>query len=158
MRLRTCGVRFRSVENRICVVAAAVLMVGVAASCSSDKAATPPPGVLPPGTAVLTVDGKDVGTTYTVSCQVIDWMTRIHTSLDASGVSAMVSNANHLKAEFVRFQDLAGFTGSYERELQGEATVTMTGPTYHITGAALGFNNARRTRLTAVTFTIKVSC
>jgi lipoprotein LpqH len=138
------GVRFRSVENRICVAAAAVLMIGVAAGCSSDKAATPPPGVLPPGTAVLTVDGKDVG--------------RIHTKLDASGVSAMVSNANHLKAEFVRFHDLAGFTGSYERELQGEATVTMTGPTYHITGAALGFNDAARTKLTAETFTIKVSC
>ena len=157
MHLRTCGVRFRPVENRICVAAAAVLMVGVAAGCSSDKAATPP-GVLPPGTAVLSVDGKDVGTTYTVSCQVIDWMTTIHTGLDASGVSAMVSNADHLKAEFVRFYDLAGFTGSYERERQGEATVTMTGPTYHITGAALGFNDAERTQLKAEKFTIKLSC
>ncbi len=158
MRLRTCGARFRSVENRICVAAAAVLMIGVAAGCSSDKAAPPGPGVLPPGTAVLSVDGKDVGTTYSVRCESIEWMTRIHTDLEASGVSAMLSNANRLKAEFVRFHDLGGFTGSYERELQGEATVTMTGPTYHITGAALGFNNAKPTRLTAETFTIKVSC
>ena len=65
---------------------------------------------------------------------------------------------HRLAAEFVRFDNLDGFTGSYERELQGEATVTMTGPTYHITGAALGFNTAKQTELTAETFTIKVSC
>lgn len=158
MHLRTCGARFRLVKNGICVAAAAVLMVGITAGCSSDKAAPPRPGVLPPGTAALTVDGKDVGTTYSVRCESIEWMTRIHTTLDKSGVSAMLSNANHLKAEFVRFEDLAGFTGSYERELQGEATVTMTGPTYHITGAALGFNNAKRTLLAAETFAITVSC
>jgi lipoprotein LpqH len=158
MHLRTCGARFRLVKNGIGLAAAAVLMIGVTAACSSDKAAPPRPGVLPPGTAALTVDGKDVGTTYSVRCESIEWMTRIHTALDRSGVTAMLSNANHLKAEFVRFQDLAGFTGSYERELQGEATVTMTGPTYHITGAALGFNNAKRTLLAAETFAITVSC
>jgi hypothetical protein len=42
--------------------------------------------------------------------------------------------------------------------LQGEATVTMTGPTYHITGAALGFNTAKPTELTAETFIVNVSC
>lgn len=158
MHLRTGGARFRPVENGIGRAAAAVLMIGITAGCSSDKAAPPRPGVLPPGTAAFTVDGKDVGTTYSVRCESIEWMTRIHTALDTSGVTAMLSNANHLKAEFVRFQDLAGFTGSYERELQGEATVTMTGPTYHITGAALGFNNAKRTQLAAETFAITVSC
>ena len=135
-----------------------MLLIGVTAGCSSDQAAPVRPGVLPPGTAVLTVDGKDVGTTYSVRCESIDWMTRIHTDVQTSGVSAMVSNADKLKAEFVRLQDLGGFTGSYERELQGEAAVTMTGPTYHITGAALGFNHAQPTRLKAETFSIAVSC
>jgi ipoprotein LpqH len=146
------------VDKRACVAAAAMLLTGVTAGCSSDQAAPARPGVLPPGTAVLTVDGKDVGTTYSVRCESIDWMTRIHTDVQASGLSAMVSNANKLKAEFVRLQDLGGFTGSYERELQGEAAVTMTGPTYHITGAALGFNNEQPTRLKAETFSIAVSC
>lgn len=138
----------------VCTVAAAALLV----SGCSDKAANPPRGVLPPGTAVLSIDGKDVGKTYSVSCQTVDWMTRIHTDLHAAKVSAMLSNADKLKAEFVRFHDLDGFTGSYEHALQGEAAVTMTGTTYHITGAALGFNNAERTRLKAETFTIHVSC
>ena len=135
-----------------------MLLIGVTAGCSSDQAAPARPGVLPPGTAVLTVDGKDVGTTYSVRCESIDWMTRIHTEVQAAGVSAMVSNANKLKAEFVRLEDLDGFTGSYEHALQGEAAVTMTGPTYHITGAALGFNKSEPTRLKAETFSIKVSC
>ena len=158
MHLRTRGARFRRVKNGIGLAAAAMLMIGITAGCSSDKAAPHKPGVLPPGTAVLSVDGKDVGTTYSVRCESIDWMTRIHTTLDRSGVSAMLSNADHLKAEFVRLQDLGGFTGSYERGLQGEATVTMTGATYHISGAALGFNDAKRTQLAAETFTIRVSC
>lgn len=135
-----------------------MLLIGVTAGCSSDQAAPARPGVLPPGTAVLTVDGKDVGTTYSVRCESIDWMTRIHTDVQASALSAMLSNANKLRAESVRLQDLAGFTGSYERELQGEAAVTMTGPTYHITGAALGFNRDQPTRLKAETFSIAVSC
>jgi hypothetical protein len=146
------------VEKGVCVAAAAMLLIGVTAGCSSDQAAPARPGVLPPGTAVLSVDGKDVGTTYSVRCESIDWMTRIHTDLHASGVSAMVSNANKLKAEFVRFQDLDGFTGSYEHALQGEAAVTMTGPTYHISGAAMGFNKSEPTLLKAETFSIKVSC
>jgi hypothetical protein len=142
------------VNRGLCTVAAAALMI----SGCSDKAATPPPGVLPPGTAVLSIDGNDLGKTYSVRCQSIDWMTRIDTDLHASNVSAMLSNADTLKAEFIRFDDVDGFTGSYEHALQGEAKVTMTGRTYQITGAALGFNDAQPTRLKAETFTIKVSC
>jgi lipoprotein LpqH len=146
------------VDKRVCIAAAAMLLIGVTAGCSSDQAAPARPGVLPPGTAVLSIDGKDVGKTYSVRCESIEWMTRIHTDLHASGVSAMLSNADKLKAEFVRLEDLDGFTGSYEHALQGEAAVTMTGSTYHITGAALGFNKSEPTRLKAETFSIKVSC
>ena len=135
-------------------VAAAVLLV----SGCSDKAAAPPRGALPPGTATLSVDGRNVGTTYSVSCQTIDTITRIHTDLGAQKVSAMLSNAEKLRAEFVRFRGVDGFTGSYEQARQGEAAVTMTGPTYHITGAAVGFNDAERTRVKAETFTVNVSC
>jgi hypothetical protein len=145
------------VKTELGVAVAAVLLAGAAAGCS-DTAASPQPGVLPPGTAVLSVDGKDVGTTYSVRCQSIDWLTRIQTDIAGSSVNAMVSAADTLTADFVRLRDLNGFTGSYEQQLQGEATVTMTGPTYHITGAALGFNKATPTRLKAETFAIKVSC
>lgn len=127
------------------------------AGCATAKQA-PQPGVLPPGTAVLSIDGKDIGTTYSVSCQSVDWMTRIHTDLRSAKVSAMLSSADTLKAEFVRFRDVDGFSGSYEHALQGEASVTITGRTYHIVGAALGFNDAERTRMKAETFAFSVSC
>jgi lipoprotein LpqH len=142
------------VNKGLCTVAATALMI----SGCSDKAATPAPGVLPPGTAMLSIDGNDLGKTYSVRCQSIDWMTKIDTDLHASNVSAMLSNADTLKAEFIRFDDVDGFTGSYQHALQGEAKVTMIGRTYHITGAALGFNDAQPTRLKAETFAIKVSC
>jgi ipoprotein LpqH len=141
------------VDRRVCVVAATALIVG---GCASGQAATPGAGVLPPGTARLALDGKQLGTTYAVQCQSIDWMTRIHT--DKPGVSVMLSRADKLTAEFVRFHDVDGFTGSYERDRQGEASVTMTGANYQIAGAALGFNTAEPTRVKAEKFTVVVSC
>jgi hypothetical protein len=143
------------VEKGVCAVAAAVLILS---GCAPGRAAAPASGALPPGTAKLTVDGKQVGTTYSVRCQSIDWMTRIHVDLPDAGVSAMLSNAGTLTTEFVRLHHVDGFTGSYERARQGEASVTMTGSTYQITGAAMGFNNAEPTRLKAETFTLTVSC
>jgi hypothetical protein len=143
------------VQKRICAVAAAVLLL---VGCAPGRAAVPGHGVLPPGTATLVVDGKRIGTTYSVRCQSIDWMTRIHADWHEAGVSAMLSSGGELTAEFVRLHDVDGFTGSYERARQGEASVTMTGPTYQIVGAAMGFNTAQPTRSKAETFTVTVSC
>jgi ipoprotein LpqH len=140
------------VEKSVCAVAAAVLILS---GCAPGRAAAPGSGALPPGTATLTVDGKPIGTTYSVHCQSIDWMTRIQVDLQHADVSAMLSSADTLTPEFVRLHDVDGFTGSYERARQGEASVTMTGATYQITGAAMGFNNDR---LRVEAFTVTVSC
>jgi len=140
------------VEKSVCAVAAAVLILS---GCAPGRAAAPPSGALPPGTAKLTVDGKQIGTTYSVRCESIDWMTRIQVDLQRADVSATLSSADKLTTEFVRLHDVDGFTGSYERARQGEASVTMTGPTYQITGAALGFN---KDRPRVETFTLTVSC
>ncbi|HXS87007.1 MAG TPA: lipoprotein LpqH [Mycobacterium sp.] len=139
----------------VCAVAAAVLILS---GCAPGRAAAPGSGALPPGTAKLVADGKQIGTTYSVGCQSIDWMTRIQVDLHDAGVSAMLSSADKLTSEFVRLHDVDGFSGSYERARQGEASVTMTGPTYQITGVAMGFNNTQPTRLKAETFTLTVSC
>ncbi|OBK41014.1 hypothetical protein A5658_19875 [Mycobacterium sp. 1245111.1] len=142
-------------EKCVCAVAAAVLILS---GCAPGRAAAPGSGTLPPGTATLTAEGKRIGSTYSVRCESIDWMTQIHVDLHEARVSAMLSRAEKLTAEFVRLHDIDGFTGSYERARQGEASVTMTGPTYQITGAAVGFNNAQPTRPKAETFTLTVSC
>ena len=110
------------------------------------------------GTAVVTINGKDLGVADTVQCAQVESLTIIRTGDEASGATIMVSNAYQLAAELVRIRDLNGFAGSYDRGLQGNATVTLTGSTYSISGAATGFNIAKPSALTTETFAIRVAC
>lgn len=145
-------------DRFVAAAATAVLVIGGAVGCSSSRASPKPkPGTLPPGTAALTINGKDLDLD-SVQCAPDEWLTTIRTGHEASGVTVMVSNAHQLAAEFVRIRNLNGFTGSYDRDLRGKAAVMMTGATYAITGAAMGFNNAKPSELTTETFAIKVSC
>jgi len=134
-----------------------VVSIG-AAGCSSHAAIKPAPGTLPAGTAELSVNGSTAQVTDAVRCESIEWMRTIRTGDADSGVTVMLSNANKLVAEFVRFHDFGGFTGSYDRQLQGEAAVAMTGPTYRIAGTAVGFADAKPTRRTTAPFELRVSC
>ena len=85
-------------------------------------------------------------------------MRTIKSGDEASGVTVMLSNAKKMVAEFVRFRNFEGFTGSYDRHLQGEAAVAMTGPTYRIAGTAVGFASAKATERTTEPFELRVSC
>jgi ipoprotein LpqH len=145
------------VNGRSLVVAAAVVMIGVAA-CSSQAANNRASGTLPAGTAELSVNGGASRVTDAVQCESIEWMRTIKTGDEASGVTVMLSNAKKLVAEFVRFRDFDGFTGSYDRHLQGEAAVAMTGPSYRIAGTAVGYTNAKPTKRTTESFELRVSC
>jgi ipoprotein LpqH len=145
------------VNGKSVVVAVAVVMIG-AAGCSSHPATKSAPGTLPPGTAELSVNGRTTRVTDAVQCESIDWLRTIKTGDEASSVIVMLSNAKKLAAEFVRFQNFDGFTGSYDRHLQGEAAVAMTGPTYRIAGTAVGYADAAPTRRTTEPFELRVSC
>jgi len=113
---------------------------------------------LPTGTAELSVNGSNALVTDAVQCESIEWMRTIRTGNRSSGVTVMLSSANKLLAEFVRFHDFDGFTGSYDRHLQGEAAVAMTGATYRIAGTAVGYADATPTRRTTEPFELRVSC
>jgi ipoprotein LpqH len=131
----------------------------VAAGCSSQPPEyQPPPGALVAGTAQVTVNGQDTGTTDAVQCSSTGSLTTIETGDPVSGVTAMVSNRDELAAESVAINNLGGFTGSYNAGLGGTARVTMTGRTYDITGTADGFDTANPSFRTSGTFAIKVSC
>jgi hypothetical protein len=112
---------------------------------------------LPPGTAALSVDGADVGTTEAVRCSDIAWSTMITTGDDDAGASVMISNANRLVVESVEIRNLNGFTGNYNRDLAGDASVAMIGATYRISGNALGY---KPTSIAPITrpFSIRVAC
>jgi ipoprotein LpqH len=139
------------------VVAVAVVVIG-GVGCSSQTSHKPAPGTLPAGTAELSVNGGAARVTDAVQCESIEWMRTIRTGDEAAGVTVMLSNAKKLVAEFVRFRDFDGFTGSYDRHLQGEAAVAMTGPTYRVAGTAVGYANSKPTERTTAPFELRVSC
>ena len=136
----------------------AVVVIG-GAGCSSQQAANKPaPGTLPAGTAELSINSGTARVTDAVECEAIEWMRTITTGDEASGVTVMLSNAKKLVAEFVRFRNFDGFTGSYDRRLQGDTAVAMTGPTYRIAGTAVGFAGTKPTERTTKPFELRVSC
>jgi ipoprotein LpqH len=148
-----------AVKNRVALIAAAALMIGGAAACSSgNPSAKQPPGTLPPGTAQLTIDGKQLPLIRAVECAPAEeYLTTITAGNDASGVTVQVSNAGKLAAEFVRIRNLNGFTGDYDRGLGGDATVAVTESTYHIAGTAFGYGPQSPVPTTEP-FTIEVAC
>ena len=142
---------------RMVLALAAATAVGVA-GCSAPPTAPPQPGTLVVGTAQVTVNDADAGSTDAVQCSVAGPMTTITTGDDQSGVTALVSNAAELTAESVTIRNLGGFTGSYNAGLGGEAKVTQTGRTYDITGTADGFQTDQPSFRASGTFTIRVAC
>jgi ipoprotein LpqH len=146
------------VVNVRSAVGAVAVVVIAGAGCSSHPPIKPAPGTLPAGTAELSIEGKPSRVTYTVQCNTTGWLTTINTGYRGSHVSVMVSNEHKLVAEFVRFHNFDGFTGSYDRHLQGEVAVGMTGPTYRIAGTAVGFAGAEAIYRTTEPFELRISC
>ena len=145
--------------TRLVVFVAAGIAVGGIAGCSSDPPETErQPGTLVAGTAQVTVNGQDIGTTEAVQCTPAGTLTTITTGDNTSGVTAMVSNKDELLAESVSINNVGGFTGSYNAGLGGTAKVTMTGRTYDISGTADGFLTDNPSFRANGTFAIKVSC
>jgi lipoprotein LpqH len=138
-------------------VAAAVLL-GVAGCSSGPPEYKPAPGTLVAGTAQVTVNGENTGTTEAVQCSPAGSLTTITTGDQTSGVTALVSNREQLTTEAVSLNNVGGFTGSYNAGLGGTAKVTMTGRTYDISGTADGFSTANPSFRTSGTFSIKVAC
>ncbi len=136
--------------------AAATLAIGGCSSGPPDY--QPAPGTLVAGTAQLTVNGQNIGTTDAVQCTPAGSLTTIITGDQTSGVSALISNKDELTAEAVGINNVGGFTGSYNAGLGGTAKVTMAGRTYDITGTADGFDTANPSFRTSGTFAIKVAC
>jgi len=146
-----------AVKNRVALIAAAALIIGGGAACSGNHSAKRAPGTLTPGTAQLTIDGKELPPAGAECAPAEEYLTTITTGSEASGVTVMVSNAGKLAAEFVRIRNLNGFTGDYDRHLGGDATVALTESTYHIAGTAFGYGSKSPVPTTHP-FTIEVAC
>lgn len=143
-------------RTRWAVAAAALLAVAGCSSSPPDY--KPAPGTLIAGTAQVTVNGQNTGTTQAVQCTSTGSLTTINTGDQTSGVTALVSNRDELTAASVGINNVAGFTGSYNAGLGGTAKVTMKGRTYDISGTADGFDTANPSFRTSGTFAVKVAC
>jgi ipoprotein LpqH len=139
-------------------VVAAAVMLAVAGCSSGPPDYKPAPGMLVAGTAQVTVNGQNVGTTKAVQCTAAGPLTTVATGDQTAGVTALISNKDDLIADAVSINNVGGFTGSYNRGLGGQANVTMTGRTYDISGTADGFDTANPSFRTTGTFAIKVAC
>jgi hypothetical protein len=139
-------------------VAAGAATLAIAGCSSGPPDYQPAPGSLVAGTAQVTVNGQNIGTTQAVDCTAAGSLTTITTGDQASGVTTLVSNKDELTAEAVSINNVGGFTGSYNAGLGGTAKVTMTDRTYDITGTADGFDTANPSFRKSGTFAIKVAC
>lgn len=133
------------------------------AGCSSPPPEyQPPPGALIAGTAHVTINGQDAGTTDSVQCDSAGPLMMMRTGDPndplAPGISAMVASDDELVVREVGIRDLGGFTGSYNDGLGGEATVTMTERTYDIRGTADGFDTGNPSFRTTGDFQIRIAC
>jgi hypothetical protein len=139
-------------------VAAGAATLAIAGCSSGPPDYQPAPGSLVAGTAQVTVNGQNIGTTQAVDCTAAGSLTTITTGDQASGVTTLVSNKDELTAEAVSINNVGGFTGSYNAGLGGTAKVTMTDRTYDISGTADGFDTANPSFRKSGTFAIKVAC
>ena len=139
-------------------MAAAAATLAVAGCSSGPPDYQPAPGTLVAGTAQVTVNGQNIGTTEAVQCTPAGSLTTITTGDQTSGITTLVSNKDELTAEAVSINNVGGFTGSYNAGLGGTAKVTMTDRTYDISGTADGFDTANPSFRTSGTFAIKVAC
>jgi ipoprotein LpqH len=140
------------------IVLAAGLAAASAAGCSSPPQQQRQPGALASGTAEVTVNGQSLGKVESVDCTQAGDLVTITTGDQNSGTTTVVSNGDKQTVRDISIRDLGGFTGSYTQALAGDASVSMTGKTYAISGTADGFKTDNPSFRTNSTFSIKVAC
>lgn len=140
------------------VTAASLAVLGVAGCSSQQPASTLPPWALASGTAKVTVNDTDTGTSHAVACQSIESLTTISIGNAATGINAVVDNTRTPTARSVTINNLGGFTGSYWQDLQGRAHIGVVDQTYTIDGTASGFDTDKPGARATGTFRITVAC
>ena len=147
-------------QNRFVAVAGAVAVAVGVVGCSSSSPSEPkqPPGSLPPGTAQVQIDGKDAGRTIHVKCGQVVWSMFIDIGDKKSGAQVAFNTDRSFTATSVQITDMAGFTGSFQEGIQGDAKVSTLGSTYKITGTAAGFTQDAPDKNVTKPFQILANC
>ncbi len=143
------------VRNRIASTAAAALVVGGIAACSSE-----PPQANHPSQASITINGNTLASKQRVTCVQQQWYWTINIG-DQKVSGATVSldgSGDKLVAKSVHILNLGGFTGMYSVGDGGDADVNFSADTFTITGTAEGFNTDKPGERAKASFKIAATC
>lgn len=106
-------------------------MAAGVAGCAS------PPDLLSKHTVQVTIDGKNLDP-LPVSCTQIQRQWQIETQKQSPGLDAFVGTDGKVTAQLVTFRDIGGFSGTFSRDLLGEAQASFDNGKFRISGTAMG--------------------
>ncbi|CDO85895.1 hypothetical protein AWC29_08100 [Mycobacterium triplex] len=153
-------------ELTVAVAGAAILVAGIS-GCSSDKksssgsssgASTSASSSGGGGTKVI-VDGKDQNVSGSVVCTTAAGSINIAIGGAATGIAAVLTDANPPQVTSVGLGNVNGVTLAYAAAGGGgNASATKNGNSYKITGTATGVDMANPTQPVNKPFEIDVTC
>jgi lipoprotein LpqH len=152
-------------ELTVAVAGAAILVAGMS-GCSSDKksnsgsssgASTSATASGGGGTKVI-IDGKDQNVTGSVVCTTVGGNVNIAIGGAATGIAAVLTDANPPGVTSVGLGNVNGVTLAYASGGQGSASASKNGNSYKITGTATGVDMANPTQPVNKPFEIDVTC
>ena len=137
--------------NRIAAVTIA-LSVAVLGAC------TPRPQTPLGGTASVTVNGNDAKFQI-VKCTQVEWYRTIDIGGNFAGATFAVDERREpVTVESVHIRNLGGFTGMYSQGGEGDATMSLSGGKFTITGTANGYKVDKPNEPATATFKIIATC
>lgn len=160
----------------VAAAAAAIAVVGLS-GCSSDKKTETAPAQSPGSTSSssgtsasvnvggaaantkVTIDGADQNVTGTTVCTTMAGTVNIAIGGAATGIAAVLTDANPPEVKSVGLGNVNGVTLAYTPGSgQGDATATKDGNAYKITGTATGIDMANPMQPVNKPFEIDVTC
>jgi ipoprotein LpqH len=140
------------VPNRVAPAAAVALALAFLGAC------TPRPQTQQSGTASVTVNGNDTKFQI-VNCTQVEWIRTIDIGGDFSGAKVVIDQRGEpVTAESVHIRNLGGFTGMYSQGDGGDASMSMSGDKFTITGTASGYQVDKPGEPATATFKIIAAC
>ena len=139
-------------SHRMIAASFAALAVTAGGACTAK------PQTQLASTAQVTIDGADTGS-HVAKCSQQDWYRTIAIGGDfAHATVAIDEHAERATATSVRFQNLGGFTGTYVKGGDGDASSSFSGDKFTVTGTANGFKVDKPNEAASVTFKIVATC
>ena len=148
-------------------VAGAAILAASISGCSSNKSSSGGVATSVPGGSVsvggankakVIIDGKDQNVQGTTVCTKAGGNVSIAVGGNQTGISVVLTDANPPAVKAVQLGNVNGVTLQYAQGGQGNASVTMDGNTYKITGTATGVDMANPTQPVNKPFEIDATC